>query len=113
MSRLNNRAYYIRRSVCGIFLVAILGLSALPLRAAVDDDAVIATSLADMLRAARQVISSSQARINDPNVGDKGLSGQVVLQQAVEIYKKTTGTDPASRSVGWAHRPASARQMRS
>ena len=49
-----------------------------------------------MLRAARQVISSNQARINDPNLGDKGLSGQVVLQQAVEIYKKTTGTDPAS-----------------
>jgi len=49
-----------------------------------------------MLRAARQVISSNQARINDPNLGDKGLTGQVVLQQAVEIFKKTTGTDPAS-----------------
>ena len=49
-----------------------------------------------MLCAARQVISSNQARINDPNLGDKGLTGQVVLQQAVEIYKKTTGTDPAS-----------------
>ena len=60
------------------------------------DDANIAKNLADMLRAARQVISSNQARINDPNLGDKGLTGQVVLQQAVEIFKKMTGTDPAS-----------------
>jgi cytochrome c553 len=96
MSRWNNRAHFFKQSVCGIFLVALLGLSAVPLRAAADNDAVIATSLADMLRAARQVISSNQARINDPNLGDKGLSGQVVLQQAVEIYKKATGTDPAS-----------------
>jgi hypothetical protein len=61
-----------------------------------EDDASVAKSLADMLRAARQVISNNQARINDPNVGDKGLSGRVVLEQAIEIYKKNTGTDPAS-----------------
>jgi len=92
----NKLAYSVKQSVCGVFLIAVLALSAVPLRAAADDDAVIATSLADMLRAARQVISSNQARINDPNLGDKGLSGQVVLQQAVEIYKKNTGKDPAS-----------------
>jgi len=67
-----------------------------PLQAEPADDASIATNLADMLRAARQVISSNQARINDPNLGDKGLTGQVVLQQAVEIFKKATGTDPSS-----------------
>lgn len=65
-------------------------------RAAADDDAAIAKSLADMLRAARQVISNNQARINDPNLGDKGLSGKVVLDQAIQIYKTNTGTDPAS-----------------
>jgi Protein of unknown function (DUF3365) len=65
-----------------------------PLHAASDDDATIAKSLADMLRAARQVISNNQARINDPDLGDKGLSGHVVLEQAIEIYKKNTGTDP-------------------
>jgi cytochrome c553 len=67
-----------------------------PLRAASEDDATIATSLADMLRAARQVISNDQARINDPNLGDKGLGGHVVLERDLEIYKKNTGTDPAS-----------------
>src|ERR1700694_3254456 len=92
----NTRAYPFRQFIFGIFLTAVFGLLSAPLRAGADDDAAIAKSLADMLRAARQVISNNQTRINDPNLGDKGLSGQVVLQQAVEIYKKTTGTDPAS-----------------
>jgi hypothetical protein len=80
----------------GVFIIGCLFSSIAPLRADPPDDANIARNLADMLRAARQVISSNQARINDPNLGDKGLSGQVVLQQAVAIFKKTTGTDPAS-----------------
>jgi len=79
----------------GMLLIATL-LPVSSLRAVPDDDAVIAKSLADMLRAGRQVISNNQSRINDPNIGDKGLSGQVVLQQAVEIYKKNTGMDPTS-----------------
>ena len=96
MNGWNNRAYSFNQFVFGLFLIAIFGLSAAPLHAGADDDAAIAKSLADMLRAARQVISSNQTRINDPNLGEKGLSGQVVLQQAVEIYKKATGTDPAT-----------------
>jgi hypothetical protein len=95
MSGWINRAYSFH-FVFGIFLIAVFSLSSAPLRAGADDDAAIAKSLADMLRAARQVISNNQTRINDPNLGDKGLSGQVVLQQAIEIYRKTTGTDPAS-----------------
>jgi Protein of unknown function (DUF3365) len=92
----NRRAYSFSQFVFGIFLTAAFGLAAAPLSAGADDDAVIAKSLADMLRAARQVISNNQTRINDPNLGDKGLSGRVVLEQAVELYKKATGTDPAS-----------------
>ena len=61
-----------------------------------EEDALTAKSLATMLRAGRTVISRNQDKINDPNLGDKGLNGNVVLQQAVEIYKRTTGTDPAS-----------------
>ena len=95
----------IRGRFKSIVLAAILvgaSLSIAPLRAASDDDATIANSLATMLRAARQVISSSQDRINDPNLGDKGLTGRVVLERAVEIYRKAAGTipqtlDPASR----------------
>lgn len=96
MSRWINRTYSFNRFVFGIFLIAMFSLSSASLRAGTDDDAAIAKNLADMLRAARQVISNNQALINDPNLGDKGLSGQVVLQQAIEVYKKTTGIDPAS-----------------
>jgi hypothetical protein len=78
-------------------ILFLLLLSGGLLRAASDDDdGTISRSLADMLRASRQVISNNQARINDPGLGDKGLSGQVVLKQTIDIYKKTTGTDPAS-----------------
>jgi hypothetical protein len=93
---INPHNFFNNPFVFGTFLIVVLGLSAAPLLAGSDDDAAIAKSLADMLRAARQVISGNQTRINDPNVGDKGLSGQVVLQQALDIYKKATGTDPAS-----------------
>ena len=86
----------LNRVIFGVFIIGGLFSSITSLQAEPTDDASIAKSLADMLRAARQVISSNQARINDPNLGDKGLTGQVVLQQAVEIFKKTTGTDPAS-----------------
>src|SRR5207247_10862867 len=64
--------------------------------AAADEDAAIAQSLAQMLRSARTVISDSQAKIDDPAVGDKGLTGRVVLDLAIQKYKATTGVDPAS-----------------
>lgn len=83
------------------FTVLITGVcfSSVPVCAASDDDATIAKSLADMLRAARQVISNNQTRINDPTLGDKGLSGHAVLEQAIEIYRKNTGTDPGNLDV--------------
>ena len=97
MNRWNIADGLLKRLACGVLLAIVLGGPfTASLGAETDDNAVIAQSLADMLRAARQVISNNQGRINDPSLGDKGLSGKVVLQQAVEIYKKSTGTDPAS-----------------
>jgi Protein of unknown function (DUF3365) len=59
-----------------------------------NEDTVIAQSLAEMLRDARTVISNNQDLINNPELGDKHLSGQVVLDQAVKGYAKATGSDP-------------------
>jgi hypothetical protein len=64
--------------------------------AAADEDAAIAQSLAQMLRSARTVISDNQAKIDDPAVGDKGLSGRAVLDLAIQKYQATTGADPNS-----------------
>jgi len=58
------------------------------------EEVEIALSLAKLLQAGRQVISSHQDVINDPGRGDKGLSGEVVLDAAAENYKKATGQDP-------------------
>jgi hypothetical protein len=96
MRRCSDWPYSFGPLVFAVSLIAVFGFTAIPLRASTDDDALIAKNLADMLRAARQVISSNQSRINDPNIGDKGLSGHVVLEQAIEVFKKSTGTDPAS-----------------
>ncbi len=83
------------RIAASLLIVGLVTLWALPAPAA-DEDAAIAQSLAQMLRSARTVISDSQAKIDDPAVGDKGLTGRVVLDLAVQKYKATTGVDPAS-----------------
>jgi hypothetical protein len=76
--------------------VAALLAGAAPAPDTAGQDRQIADSLAAMLRAGRSVISSEQARINDPNLGDKGLTGDAVVARSIAIYKQTTGTDPAS-----------------
>ena len=59
-------------------------------------DAALAESLAEMLRDARTVISNNEPLINNPDVGDKHLTGQVVLDDAIAMYRKATGVDPNS-----------------
>jgi Protein of unknown function (DUF3365) len=59
-----------------------------------NDDVEVATSLATMLRAARTVVSRHQNEINDPNVGDKGLSGQKVLSETLRGYEEASRIDP-------------------
>jgi hypothetical protein len=58
------------------------------------DDMAIAQSLAEMLRDARTVISDQQDLINNPQIGDKHLTGEVVIEQAVAKYSTDTGIDP-------------------
>ena len=58
------------------------------------EDSVIAQHLAEMLQDARTVISNEQELINDPQLGDKRLTGKVVLDRAVEHFSRATGVDP-------------------
>jgi len=62
--------------------------------AATESDAAIAMRLADLLRSARTVISLNQNLINDPTKGDKGLTGEKVLADAIALHKERTGEDP-------------------
>jgi len=61
-----------------------------------DKDAAIAQSLAEMLRDARAVISDNEALINNPDLGDKHLTADKVIDDAVKRYQKTTGIDPTT-----------------
>ena len=67
-----------------------------PNASASNDDRQIADTLAAMLRAGRTVISSNQDRINDPNIGPKGLDGAAVLARSIEIFQQATGVDPGT-----------------
>jgi hypothetical protein len=63
---------------------------------ATSEEEETALNLANMLRAARAVISAKQGLINDPTVGDKGLTGDAVLAETVARFEKNTGMDPGA-----------------
>jgi hypothetical protein len=62
----------------------------------VDEDREIADSLATMLRSGRNVISRNQELINNPAIGDKGLTGKKVLEEAVKLYETAMQKEPGA-----------------
>lgn len=89
----------LRLGVCVIAGAAVTiasGTVATRSRADDSEEVQIALSLAKLLQAGREVISSNQDLINDPDRGDKGLTGDVVLAATTANYKKATGLDPGS-----------------
>lgn len=73
-----------------LIFVATLGLGATAIQAvaAADADFEIGNKLADMLRASRSVVSASQGLINDPEIGDKGFTGDKLIRDAEAISDK-------------------------
>jgi hypothetical protein len=76
-----------------LLFVAAFGLGLAASQAAVAGDAnvEIGNRLADMLRAGRSVVSASQPLINDPELGDKGLTGEKLVLEAAAIYAERVG----------------------
>jgi Protein of unknown function (DUF3365) len=83
-----------RRRALGAMLLVTTLLPIGTVRAAFEDDVAAALTAAELLRGARSVIAVNQNRINDPNIGDKGLTGDVVVREAIQNVIKTTGDDP-------------------
>jgi archaellum component FlaG (FlaF/FlaG flagellin family) len=82
-----------RTALLAVFIAGLIvcaGAAAEP----ADRDMAIAANLAEMLQDARTIISNGQSLINDPTLGDKHLTGAVVLDRAAELYTKATGVDP-------------------
>ena len=59
-----------------------------------DTDVNIGNALADLLRAGRTVVSASQTLINDPEIGDKGFTGDRLVDEATAIYAERRGAPP-------------------
>lgn len=73
-------------------LIAIAMSPAAPAAAA--EQGVIGEKLAALLRAARTVISGHQDLINDASIGDKGLGGERIAEEAIALYAKRVGSKP-------------------
>lgn len=67
---------------------------------AVEEDERTAAMLAGMLHAVRAVIAHHQPLINDPGIGPKGLTGEVILAETLDAYRAATGQDPDTLETG-------------
>jgi hypothetical protein len=81
------------RSVSSAILGASMVLSAGQAQAADPSELDMALGLSRLLQSARAVISAEQDRINNAALGDKGLTGDVVLARGMATFKEETGTD--------------------
>lgn len=73
------------------YLILILFIFFHPKQVMAESNQVLSQELATLFRAARKVISDNQTHINNPDIANKGLSGNVVTQQLLENYKQASG----------------------
>ena len=68
----------------------------------------VSKELTTLFRAARAVISANQKKINDPNIGNKGITSNFAVSETKENFKKATGKEfrmaDASSNLGKAQR---------
>ena len=86
----------IGRKLMVAIAVAGLSLGGAGAGLAAEDDEQIALYLADLLQAGRAVIGAHQDLINDPSGGNKGLTGEVVLEEAITRFQRDNDLDPRS-----------------
>ena len=83
------RRIYLTIALCGSCLLSSNVLSI----GSMEENSAIAHELTTLYRSARAVISKNQSHINDSNLGDKGLSGEYVMEEAKKNYAATTGSE--------------------
>lgn len=81
------------RSVFFAIVFTLAGNARCDAQTNVDPDLETAMLLASLLQSARSVVAAEQTNINNADLGDKGLSGEVVLARATADYLKKTGID--------------------
>ncbi len=78
-------------SIIKTCLISLL-LPLVVLTTAYADNEQLAKELTGFYRSARAVISKNQNHINNPDIGDKGLNGQSVVDEAFKNYLKSKGS---------------------
>lgn len=79
---------------CRLFVAGLVVAVSFAAKAGEAEDAAMGMRLAEVLRAARSVISNYQERINDPAIGDKQLTGERFVREALDLYTERTNQDP-------------------
>ena len=82
-----------RVKLLGLVGALALGLW-LPSYGTASEQTMTGDKLAAVLRAARTVISRHQDLINDPSIGDKGLSGERIVNETIALYADRVGSKP-------------------
>ena len=86
----------------------VIALAGTPVAVRADDatalaaNADLALRLANLLRSARSIIATEQDNINNAEIGDKGLSGDVVLGRALALYRQRYDDVPTTGDGGTA-----------
>lgn len=99
--------------ICLLVIASALWLSA-PLHRAMAqtaDEVEMGNRLAAVLRAGRSVVSNSQSLINDPDIADKGLTGDVFYEQVIEAYLETNGQHPLADDLSDRERELTLTQL--
>ena len=68
------------------------------------DNVTVSNELTNLFRAARKVVSVNQAHINTQDIGDKGLSADVVAKKTLDNYKAATGKTMKEASMSAAQK---------
>lgn len=77
----------------GLSIVAAFVVGLATSQAAADSTGLeIGNKLADILRAGRSAVSANQPLINNPDIADKGFTGEKLIQEAEAIYAKRVGS---------------------
>jgi len=80
-----------------LLIVPMVGLQASA--PTVDENEALALDIATLFRAARKVVSVNQGKINDPELGDKGLNAEAVIEMAKANYETATGHPIAEADI--------------
>lgn len=89
-----------RRSLIRGGMLTAIGFFLLPVPAmATEDDLATGERLAAVLRAGRSVISNHQTLINDESIAEKNLSGDRVVDEALQLYAQREGKSVAQENL--------------